>query len=116
MFSLRLAIFGGLVISIVLLNDAAHAQATVRPCVTTSATECPAVSSNNPLPITGTVTATTTPGNAVGITPTDRTITSATGGTGVAACSCTGRALPVRHRLSALRCISPIEIEGGQTA
>lgn len=35
------------------------------------------VTSGNPLPIQGTVTATA--GNAVGITPTDRTVTSATG-------------------------------------
>lgn len=46
-----------------------------------AATPCPScwvpASATNPLPITGTVTATA--GNAVGITPTDRTIASASG-------------------------------------
>lgn len=46
------------------------------PCVTSSnGASCLSVTAANPLPITGTIAT----GNAVGITPTDHTITSATG-------------------------------------
>lgn len=68
-----------LVLLFALLPTAAWSQASVYMCVelTSGLDRCQHVSVANPLPITGTVTATA--GNAVGITPTDRTVTSATG-------------------------------------
>lgn len=64
-----------LAIALIFSASAAWAQPQVKPCVTVSTTNCASVSSDNPLPISGTTTAAV----PVGITPTDRTVTSASG-------------------------------------
>lgn len=68
-----------LVLLFALLPTAAWPQASVYMCVqlSTGIDRCAPVSATAPMPVIGTVTTTTT--NPVGITPTDRTVTSATG-------------------------------------
>jgi hypothetical protein len=74
----KVIVFGGL---LALLWISASSAQQANNYWLNAATPCPScwspVSAANPLPITGTVTATA--GNAVGITPTDHTITSASG-------------------------------------
>lgn len=72
----------GILVAALLWSSAASAQQANNYWCNSATVPCPPsgwtpASSANPFPITGTVTATA--GNAVGITPTDHTITSATG-------------------------------------
>ncbi len=67
-----------LVLLLALLPTTAWAQSSVFICLGPPGIgACTPVSTGTPMPVTGTVTV--APGNAVGITPTDRTVTSATG-------------------------------------
>lgn len=53
-------------------------QATVRPCITTGPTLCPPVSASNPMPVTGTVTATLSLTTNAPVAPATATATNST--------------------------------------